>query len=489
MSRLLKALEKELNYTTTENGAITYKSTLNPCLDYFGMAGSFRTRDYIDKMLIFGKAFEHEPLTALKLLFYMRDIRGGQGERELFRDTIAFLSTHYPQTVAKNIHLIPEYGRWDDLYALVGTPVEGEVFDLIKNQLLLDLNSTTPSLLGKWLKSENTSSRKSRQLGALTRKRLGLTPKQYRVALSSLRTKINIVEKLMSANEWDKIEFDKIPSKAGLKYKNAFARRDMLRYKEFALNEDTKVNAGAIYPYEVVEQALDCLGPYWRPNRVDDVQRAMLSKYWNNLPNYLEGTNKSMLAMVDTSGSMNGTPINVAISLGMYMGERLNGPFHNHYMSFSNRPQLIKIEGNDFVDKVYNIYKTNLISNTNIEAAFELILDTAKSSRLLQEDLPETLIVISDMEFDRAVSPQDRRQKATLIELMTDKYRRAGYKMPNLIFWNVNARQNNIPAIGDGISYVSGFSPTIFEQIVTGKTGLDLMYQVVNSERYSAITL
>lgn len=489
MNKILTGLKENGNYTLTENGAVTHKSTLNACLDFFAMGGSMRGRSDSDIIIMFEKAFLEDPKTALKLLFYFRDIRGGQGERRLFRVIIKHFAGK-TQAMKRNLKYIPEFGRWDDLYAFVGTPLQTAALDFMKDQFLLDLQCKTPSLLAKWLKSENASSQETKILGTITRKHFGLSSKQYRRALSELRARINVLERLMSANKWDEIEFDKIPSKAGLVYRNAFARRDLIakKYEEFAMNEETTVNAGTLYPYEIVEKVVNSLG--WRGSfSGSNVDRAMLNKYWENLPNYFEGKELNGIAVVDTSASMHGMPINVAISLGLYMAERSGGPFANHYISFSSRPQLIETNGIDFVDKVDRIYKTNLVSNTNIEATFDLILDTAIKTKASQEDLPQNIFVISDMEFDQAAAGRLGKNNAeTLLEGIAKKFAAHGYQLPHLVFWNVDARQDNIPMLGVGrISYVSGCSPVIFESILKMKSGYDLMMEVVNKERYNNI--
>lgn len=504
MNTLLNGMKNATNYTLTENGGVTHKTTKSDLLDMFAMGAAMRNRSDSDVMLMFRKAFAENPVYALKCLFYIRDVRGGQGERRFFRVVIKDMATYSKSTqeaIARNMELISEFGRWDDLYAFVGTPLEAQAFNIIKHQLALDLECKTPSLLGKWLKSENASSKETARLGDITRRHLNMTHREYRKVLSHLRTQINIVEKLMSENRWDEIEFDKIPSKAGLIYKNAFARRDIIKakYEKFAKDETTKVNASTLYPYEVVEKALH-ISPY----HPDETDRAMVNKYWANLADYFNGANLNALAVVDTSGSMHGTPINVAISLGMYCAEKAGGPFANHYISFASRPQLIECEGVDFVDKVHRIYRTNLVDNTNIEAVFDLLLDTAKANKCSQDDMPQNILIISDMEFDSAASGGSYNWRTgryenqfgctkanveTVMEGVARKWAAAGYKMPHLIYWNVDARQNNIPMIGNGpISYVSGFSPSIFQSIITGKTGYELMMETLNKERYSVIS-
>lgn len=507
MNTLLNGMKNATNYTFTENGGVTHKTTRSDLLDMFAMGAAMRNRSDEDVILMFRKAFEENPLYALKCLFYIRDVRGGQGERRFFRVVIKDMASYSKATkeaIARNMKYVPEFGRWDDLYAFIDTPLQDDALAIMKHQLALDVECKTPSLLAKWMKSENASSEETARLGTITRKYLNMSHKEYRKTLSVLRTRINIVEKLMSENRWDEIEFDKIPSKAGLIYKNAFARRDIIKakYEKFAKDETTKVNAGTLYPYEVVEKAINLMRPqsYSRQQvAMDNVDRLMINKYWENLTDYFNGAKLNALAMVDTSGSMMGTPMNVAVSLGLYCAEKAGGPFANHYISFSSRPQLIECVGADFCDKVDRIVSTNLCENTNIEGAFDMLLSTAIANRVKQSDLPEYIIVISDMEFDSATgnyswsrhntSQINSRNAETVMEGIERKWNQNGYVMPKLIFWNVDARQNNIPMLGnDYVSYVSGFSPSIFQSILTGKTGYELMMETLDKERYSVIS-
>ena len=509
MSNFLNALKNNTNYTFTENGGITHKTTTSDLLDMFAMGAAMRKRSDEDVILMWRKAYAENPVYALKCLFYIRDVRGGQGERRFFRVCMKDLAKQDYQAAKRNLEYIPEFGRWDDLYLFVGTKLENDVFRLMKRQLALDVECKTPSLLAKWLKSENTSSQESRELGNKTRMAFGMTHKQYRKTLSILRERINIVERLMSENRWDEIEFDKIPSRAGMIYKNAFARRDIIKakYAAFAKDENTKVNASVLYPYECVAEAYKAIRPGWYGYKLpdaDDTNRLMINKYWDNLTDYFNGASFNGLAMVDTSGSMTGTeasaPINVATSLGIYCAEKAKGPFAGHYISFSSRPQLIAVEGVDFVDKCYHIIKTDLCENTNIERAFDMLLNTAIQHKMSQADLPENIIVISDMEFDQATgnyswgTPLSEREARyhevaqTVMETIASKWQRAGYEVPRLVFWNVQARQNNIPMLDSGkCTFVSGFSPVLFEQIMKGLTAWDLMMDKLDSDRYACI--
>lgn len=348
-------------------------------------------------------------------------------------------------------------------------------------------------LIFKWLKSENTSSPESKKLGAMTREHLQLTPRQYRKMLSWGRKKTKVLERLMSTGQWNDIDFSKLPSKAGFKYRNAFAHNDITRerYEAFMKSKTTKVNAKTLFPYEVVKQAIhaDCQ---------DELTCNTLEKYWENLADYFNNATFNALAVVDTSGSMcsgaaSVAPIDVAISLGMYCAEKANGPFKNHYISFSSKPQLIEIKGVNFVDKVKRIYRTNLCENTNIEATFDLLLNNIVKYDLKEEDIPEYLVIISDMQWDEGTREirdwryMPAKNPQTLIDQIKEKWESIGVKMPKLIFWNVNAGHPVIPALDGDYSYISGFSPAIFEQIMTGKTGVELMLEALSSERYKDI--
>lgn len=373
----------------------------------------------------------------------------------------------------------------------------------------MSLNS---GLIFKWLKSENTSSAESKAIAKKTRNALGLTARQYRKMLSYGRKKTKVLETIMSAGEWDRIDFSKIPSKAGFIYRNAFARHDIERmkseknvvsYENFVKDEKTTVNAKDLYPYEVVAKAYNLTSRNGSPwgwgygqkvgelTGVDSTERAAINKYWDNLKDYFNGCSLDALCVVDTSGSMWGTeasaPINVAISLGLYAAERARGPFAGHYVSFSSRPQLIETVGVDFCDKVQRIYRTNLCENTDIEATFDMLLNTAIKNRCSQADLPKSLIIISDMEFDSQRGYYGRRDN-TLMENIRDKWEAHGYEMPHLVYWCVDSRHDNVPmTVKDGVTLVSGFSPVIFEMIMKGKTGYDLMMDKLNSERYACI--
>ncbi len=427
----------------------------------------------------------------------MKIIYKAQGERRGFRSCLKWLANNHLDSVIKNIEQVSNMGRWDDLFCLFETKAQDSALTLIKYQLMLDMSDAIDrkaiSLLGKWLPSENAHSSESKRLAGIIRKYLHMSSKEYRQMLSKLRKHINVLERLMSANEWDKIEFDKIPSKAGLVYRNAFARRDLIakKYENFIKDKNTSVNAGTLYPYEIVEKATKVYS-----RNLHNVERLAINKYWENQKDYLNGASPSMLCVVDTSGSMWGRPLNVACSLGLYCAERMTGEFANKYISFSSRPQLIETEGVDFVDKVHRIYNTNLCENTDLPKVFDLLLDTVISGEAKKEDLPKTLVVISDMEIDYMTGGSwyssgsahwTTKTAATEMDKIRRKWSSYGLELPKLVYWNVDARQNTILDSGPNVSFVSGCSPVIFEQVLTGKTGFELMMEVLMKDRYESI--
>lgn len=512
-NKFMNGLSATNAFGYTENGAVKRTTSGAALYDMFALGAAYRSRSEADCVLLFKNAYMEDPAYALKCLFYIGDVREGQGERRFFRVCYRWLIANDEDAARRNLKYIPEFKRWDDLIKVCyNTRLWQDAVAIVRTQLAADVESLmrspkeAVSLLAKWMPSENASSRETCALANALRSALGWTHKQYRTILSRLRERSNVLERLMSAGKWDEIEFDAIPSKAGIKYKNAFARHDIERmksetavqsYEDFAKDKNTTVNAGTLYPYEVVDKAIKTMyrGYYNRNVALDDTDRLMVNKYWDNLTDYFKDASLDALAVVDTSASMRrsdaAAPINVAISLGMYCAERAKGPYSGHYVSFSRTPKLVKVQGADFCDKVKRIYDANLCENTNIEATFDMLLDVAMRNGCTQEDLPKTIIVISDMEFDQARGYyrwDKKSETSTLMENIEKKWNHYGYKMPKLIFWNVDARSDNFAMeVKDGISFVSGCSPVIFKQVMTGKTAYDLMYEVLNSKRYSAI--
>lgn len=487
----VKTMQVASNFTTTENGALTNASTLNPVLDWFGAGGALRTRPESDIERLFANAWAQDRLSALKILFYFRDVRGGQGERRTFRTLLKWLAVRYPEVVECNIENIPFYGRWDDLYALIGTPVESEVFRFISAQLRSDLAAAkrgeSVSLLAKWLKSENTSSRDSRRLGNKTRRALMLSSKEYRKTLSRLRNHIGVLERQMCSGDWSGVNYEQVPSKAAMNYRKAFERHDSFRYSEYlkkVQSGEAKINAGAVYPYEIVRSIL---------RETEPQQITALDLQWKAMPNWLEGNEHKGLVLADMSGSMfwsnNGLPAHVALSLAVYFAERNVGPFQNVFLSFSIEPKFHTIKGNNLREKIDNMDKSDWDGNTDLQAAFDAILKAAVENRVAPEDMPSVLYIVSDMEHDSACSDRE----ITNFDAMRRKFVNAGYALPKVVWWNVDSRNDNFPIRSDatGTALVSGCSPSILKSLLSAKSfnPMDIVYETINAERYNRISV
>lgn len=485
MTAFISAVLRGLNKTTTENGAISHRETLDPVLDFFSKAGALRD-DHEQALEYFEKAFDEDKSLAMKALFYIRDIRGGQGERETFRSICSWLAMNHPEVIIRNIPYIPTYGRWDDLYALV--PIDAtrtEALTFMKAQFDEDMKSDSRvSLLGKWLKSENASSEETKRLGAITRKFFNLSSRDYRKALTSLRQKIDVVESHMSGNEWDQINYQAVPSNAMKIYAKAFSKHDGERYMKYlaeVAKGEKKINAGALYPYDIVHRVL---------RTSDKIELKSLNLQWDALPNYLENAEDlQSIVVADVSGSMyigNPTPIDVSISIALYFAERIKGPFGGYFLTFSSSPELVKVRGASIGDKVKNMQKANWGNTTDLNKAFKMILDFAVENKVPADQMPKRMFVISDMQFDAATDPG-----ATNFNDIDRMYEEHGYVRPIIIFWDVNARAMNTPVTKDdkGTYLVSGCSPSILKYALNSKaiSPVEFMLEVLQSERYKPI--
>lgn len=477
----LDELQKNTNRNTlTENGAVTNDSTLDANLDYFSLAGAMRSRAG-DTRKLFAKAYANDPLTALRTLFYLRDIRGGQGERDVFRAGLQELedisSEVASEVVARNY--IGEYGRYDDLLSFRKDSTLATMGEFIKKQLAEDeanMNAgKSVSLLAKWLPSENASSKTSRKQALAIAELIQLKPSQYRKKIVALRKYIKLLEQQMSNREWSEIDYSKVPSQAGRKHVKAFMRHDEERYREFlgkAEKGEVKINTSTLYTYEVFDL-------------VKNGQNEAANTMWANLPDYTNGTDAIVLA--DVSGSMTGRPMSVSVSLALYFAEHNKGIFHNKFMTFSDNPKVVDVVGSNLTEKLRFIENRKWGYNTNLEAAFDAILKAAVDSGQGQDGMPKVFYLISDMEFDQAAS----NPSETIFENAQNKFKAAGLKLPHVVFWNVNARQDQAPAtkFDNRVTLISGSSQSTFKYAVEGKTPIELMNEVINSERYSRIII
>lgn len=488
---MLNYLKQESNKTYTENGAVTYRSTGSRCLDLFAAAGALRNADERRVENLFWKAWAEDRDTAIKILFYARDIRGGLGERKVFRTIIAALAGFEPQAVRKNLEYIAEYGRYDDLLVLLGTPCEQAVITLISTQLKQDIlaleeGEASVSLLAKWLPSVNATNRKTVENARKIAKALHMKEAVYRRTLSALRLKIAILENNLREMDYS-FDYEKQPSRAMYRYRKAFIRNDGDRYRDYIARVqrgEAKMNTSALYPYDIIDPIVG-----GRVRSLSKDERAAMNAAWDSLPDYAPDTNS--LAVIDGSGSMYGglrpSPASVALSLGIYFAERNRGRFHNHFITFSESPRLVEIRGKDIAEKVKYCESFNEIANTNLQAVFELILETAVQYRLPQEEMPDRLYIISDMEFDCCT--KDCSQ--TNFEQAKRQYGKHGYRLPEVVFWNVASRHNQNPVRMNeqGVALLSGCTPKLFELAAEGRLSpFDQMMEIIGSRRYEKIT-
>ncbi len=479
---LSNLLREESKWKKTENGAWAKSTTGSYLLDFFSMIGAARRRREDEITHMFDMAFEEDPLGAMKCLFYTRDIRGGLGERKVFRILLEHIANTYPEFIKVNLELIPEYGRWDDLYSLMPTPLEEDMCRLIRSQLDKDIQNMKDgkpiSLLSKWLKKADSKNVETKMLGIYTAAKLGFTVYDYKRISNKLRRYLKVVEQTMSERRWGDIEYPSVPSKAMMNYRGAFYRHDEERFKTYlddVASGKKKINAGTLYPYDIIEKIL------YRneDNKVLEIQ-------WENLPNYVNDLNA--LVMADVSGSMYGRPMATSIGLALYFAERNVGAYHNLFMTFSSEPQVVEVKGKTITDKVRHIAQADWGMSTDLSKAFMKILKIAVENKCTQEEMPKALIIISDMEIDRCT---DTNERELFYDTMSKKFEEAGYCMPNVIFWNVDSRHNTFLADGKakGVQLLSGSSVHTFRNLVDSfdKTPVEMMYEVLNSERYECV--
>lgn len=494
---MLNYLKSQMNLTHTENGAVTLRSSGTECLDLFFRAGGMREAAEGDIQSLVLRAMTEDPVKAMKILFFIRDVRGGLGERRFFRTAMTMLAEQYPDAVRRNVHLFAEYGRFDDLCTLLGTPCEDAAVALIAAQLKSDLDGMAQeqpvSLLAKWLPSVNASSAETVARGKYLAKALKMPEKQYRKMLAALRRYTDIIENRLRECDYT-FDYEKQPSGAMFKYRQAFSRNDAERYAAYLSaveKHEAVMHTATLYPYDIVRACkFDCWGR--ATTSISAEERRSLNAAWENLPVF--GANgENALAVIDGSGSMysNGTalrPIDVALSLGIYFAEHNQGAFKNHFVTFSRSPQLVEIKGKDIVEKVQYCASYNEVANTDIEAVFRLLLTTAVQNRLPQSEMPAKIYIISDMEFDYCVTGGNNE---TVFETMRKRFARCGYRLPDVIFWNVASRQQNIPVsrTETGAALVSGASPAIFDMVIGGEiTPENIMNRIIEGERYAKVS-
>ena len=462
----------------TENGMATNSTSLNACVDLFFNIGAMRGQDKQRLIATFSKAFNEDPKRAMKLLFWARDVRGGAGERQVFKDILVYLAETHDLVLRPNLHLITEYGRWDDLLALSGTYLEKEAFTLISDALINE-----NGLCAKWMPRKGAVAEKLRKF-------TGMSPKQYRKSLVGLTS---VVETKMCAKDWNSIDFGKLPSVASARYQKAFGKNAYESYSAYIaslVKGEAKINAGAVYPYDIITS-------------LERGNATVANEQWKALPNYLEGANDMILPVVDVSGSMSSpaggsktvTCMNVAISLGLYISERNEGPFKDAFITFSSKPQLQVLSGS-LNDRYTQMSDSDWGMSTDLEATFKLILDQATKHKLTQDKMPNKVLILSDMEFNSATGGGGWRNEGgkwnpTAQQMIEAMYADAGYKVPQIVYWNIQSRNGGVPVAFDakGTALVSGFSPAIMTSLLGGdiESPQQIMDKTILSERYAPI--
>lgn len=496
-------LNEDYNNSTTENGAKGYRTTGTALLDFNFKVASYRSKSEYEIVKDFDKVLYEDKLTAMKFLFFIRDREEGLGERRLFRVIIKHLANTEPELIKAVLPLVAEYGRYDDLLELFDTPFEKVVIELFKEQIDNDAtnfrNKKPVSLLAKWLPSINASNVNTIERAKKIIKQWGITEEFYRKTLSKLREYIDVTERKMCSNEWDKIKYENVPSRANLNYNNAFLRHDEARRREFlgqVEKGEKKIHAGKLYPHDIVHKYTN--GRSYLSVNHD----ATLEQLWKALP---QKEIANTLVVADGSGSMTSTigktnvsALDVANALAIYFAEHNVGEFNNTYITFSENPQLVRFNKTDSLhDKIAKALAHDEVANTNIEKVFGLILKTAINNHLSQEEMPKNILIISDMEFDSCAVSGERtgwhyeRPNKELFKVIEKYYAQYGYKIPKLIFWNVNSRTGTIPMKENdmGVALVSGFSTNIAEMVMNDKLDpLEILLDKLNTPRYEKIT-
>ena len=483
----MELLEKQTNVAITENGAIGYKTTFNPLLDFNFKVPSYRylptqsLEAEIKNLIANTTDFE----AFYRYLFFLRDVRGGMGERKVFRETLRILALKGRQEVKALIPLISEYGRFDDLFSLKGTPFEEDMVDYIKSTYLSDLMSMAKgkkvTLLAKWLPSINASCKETRKLAKWFMGHFKESPKSYRQHLSSLRKYANVVENQISRGDFASIVYESVPSKANLRYADLFMKMDRERrckFLEQVAKGEKQLKASTLFPQDVISKV-----------RQKEMSNVELQSLWSGLRDF--GDIKNVLVVVDVSGSMycpvgtTVTALDASVGLGAYFAERNTGAFKDKIVTFSEIPELVDLSGLDNIVDRYNfMYKANWGMSTNIEAVFNLVLETAKAGKCSQEEIPNILI-ISDMEFDACT-----RHTKYDFETIAKKFKDCGYSLPKLSFWNVAGRTNTIPVIQNelGVALISGYSPASINAVMSDKFDpYQALLDCINVERYDKV--
>lgn len=500
----LKMTLDENSFALTENGALGFSTSGRKLLDINFAVTSFRNKpDQVIKDA-FAKAFYEDKLLALKWLFFARDREEGIGERRLFKVCLKWLAVEQPEIAKAVFGLSPYYGRYDDMWCLLDTDLCEEVLVTVMKQLKEDIENCKQekpvTLLAKWLPSPNASSKETRRLAKIIYTGIGLTERQYRKTLSTLRKYLDVIEVKMSAKEWGAIDYNKVPSRANLIYNGAFLRNDEERRRAYLAalergDKDVKINGSVNFPHDIVHKYMS--GGWSRSVKSLD---ATLEQLWKALPDFVNGQGNT-ICVADGSGSMTTTiggtsvsALSVANALAIYFAEHSSGEFKDNYITFSNRPQLVDFsKAKTLREKISIALNYNEVADTNIEAVFDLLLKTAVSKNLAQEEIPSNVLILSDMEFNSCARDNSGRynMRNTLFREIEQKWNDAGYKMPRVVFWNLCSRTGTLPVNQHEnfpVAMVSGFSASICKMVLSGELDpYKCLINQLNTERYQIV--
>lgn len=470
-----------------ENDMPTHSSSGSYIVDLFFKMGGFRknpTTSIQELISVFFAAYGENPNLALKALLHLRDVRGGMGERNSARILLYFLAKSHPEIVRQLVREIPEFGRWDDLLTLLDTPVENEVLEFLKQSL-----TGGNELCAKWMPRENKS---HGDIAKYLMARFGIPPKIYRKMLSGLSG--NLIERKMCQNMWEAINFQHVPSVAMKNYRKAFSRHQPERFVDFlesVKKGEAKINTSALSPVDIVQKYIEAY--HWQSRHISGADET-LEVLWNNLPDVVPAE-LSFIPICDLSGSMDGIPMAVSIALGIYLSQRNKSIFKNGFITFSQTPNFVELKGEALLDNLNIMRKVNIAENTDLEKTFKLILDSAVRANLSPEDMPQNLIIISDMQFDRIVGKGNHLHEInvpfdnTAMEMIDRMYQEAGYTRPGIIFWNVRT-STGVPAKSNelGVALVSGYSPNLLRSVLTKDYNpLSQVEAILNNGRYDVV--
>lgn len=478
MNQFMKAaLDSRAERKLTENGGETFSSSSRASVDLFFQIGALRGQKDGRLQRLFEAAFQENAEHAIRTILWARDVRGGAGERQIFRDLLTYMEVHHEDELDVLIPFVPEYGRWDDLLVFQHDRHKNLAFEEIRKAL--ESGTGSASLAAKWMPRKGP-------VALQLQNYLGFSPKRYRKTLVTLT---KVVEQQMCAKQWGDVNYEHVPSLAMTRYTKAFNKHDATRFSDFVnkvKTGDAKVNVGAIYPYDITTRILDTSGWSFQVKQVNKAELDLWTEQWKALPNFLG--EHAVIPVVDISGSMSSQIpgskslrcIDISVALGLYLADKQEGPFKDLIIPFNDHAKFVHLKGN-IAQKIRQMMGIGFGMNTNIEAAFRLILKTALANNVSADDMPRTLVILSDMEFDTCTS-------GTAFETIRELYHNAGYELPQVVFWNLQSRQHNVPVKYNqkGAALVSGFSPDIFKSVVKAE-GLDpqkIMMQTIMNDRY-----